>query len=71
MWFYNYRQRLQLLIIIFFIFVAFAADAAWIPWVSLIHHFRPLISQIYAMYDSIGNTCYFLVFIFVGGFIIP
>lgn len=32
MW--NYRQKLQLLIIIFFIFVTFAAaDEAWMPWV--------------------------------------
>lgn len=32
MW--NYRQKLQLLIITFFIFVTFAAaDEAWMPWV--------------------------------------
>lgn len=34
MWFSNYRQKLQLLIIIFFTFIAFgAADDAWMPWV--------------------------------------
>jgi hypothetical protein len=35
MWFSNYRQKLQLLVIIFFTFIAFAAaDEAWMPWVS-------------------------------------
>lgn len=34
MWFANYRQKLQLLLIVFFVFVAFgAADDAWMPWV--------------------------------------
>ncbi|GAB9472654.1 hypothetical protein Gpo141_00009827 [Globisporangium polare] len=37
MWFSNYRQKLQLLIIIFFTFIAFgAADDAWMPWATLI-----------------------------------
>ncbi|KAJ0393647.1 hypothetical protein P43SY_007274 [Pythium insidiosum] len=37
MWFSNYRQRLQLLVIIFFTFIAFAAaEEAWMPWATLV-----------------------------------
>jgi hypothetical protein len=51
MWFSNYRQKLQLLVIVFFTFVAFgAANDAWMPWVRV-------------SYLSLDVTALFVVFV--------
>lgn len=66
MWFSNYRQKLQLLLIAFFIFIAFgAANDAWMPWVRVSLSFSCPRSFVVSFYQRRARSCP------PGGFLLP
>lgn len=59
MWFSNYRQKLQLLIILFFTFIAFgAADDAWMPWVRALASSIARARSLHFVYVLCGSAHY-------------